>query len=89
MSFRQRLQYEPKVVLLEVPQTLTSKDVKVRKSSYFDSIENVIHITDFNLATIQNIFTKLHDLDIVDIYTSLEKQYENERYDLIKSALLT
>lgn len=58
------------------------------KSDYFDNIDNVIHITGTDPTTLDQIFTKITDVDIVDIYTPLKSLYMNNRYDVIKQYVL-
>jgi hypothetical protein len=65
--------------------TVTSSD---RSSSKFANLENVIHYTGWNLGVVNTIFTKIHDLDVIDIYTPLLSLYRSNRYDLIKGNVI-
>jgi hypothetical protein len=64
-------------------------DVKQQRSSSFKGLENVIHIKEgFNASTVNQVFTKIHDLDIIDVYTPLKSIYASNRYELIKQNTL-
>ena len=52
--------------------------------SKFDDVDNVMHYFGWNAGAVSNIFTKLHDLDIIDVYTPLNSLYQNNRYDIVK-----
>lgn len=57
-------------------------------STRFQNLENVIHYVGWNIGIINTIFTKIHDLDIIDIYTPLKSLYESNRYNLIKENII-
>ncbi len=84
MKMKQWFGWNGIVLLWDVPKSGDS----INKSGYFDNIENVIHITTYNLSTINQLFTKLDDLDIVDIYTELKAIYSSNRYELVKNNVL-
>jgi hypothetical protein len=54
----------------------------------FDDIENCIHYYGFNLGVINQLFTNIHDLDVIDIYTELNSLWKSNRYELIKTNTL-
>ena len=81
MKMKQWFGWTGVIVMWDVPKYGDS----VNKSGYFDNIENVIHITTYNMSTINQIFTKISDMDIIDIYTPLKSLYLSNRYELIKS----
>lgn len=68
------------IVMWDVPKYGDS----INKSGYFDNIENVIHISTYNISTINQIFTKIDDLDVIDIYTPLKSLMMSNRYQLVK-----
>ena len=84
MRMKQWFGWDGIVVIWDVPKYGDS----INKNGYFDNIENVIHITTYNLSTINQLFTKLDDLDIVDIYTELKAIYSSNRYELVKNNVL-
>lgn len=55
---------------------------------YFAGLSNVVHYFGFNAGIINTIFSKIHDLDIIDIFTPLKSLHESNRYDLVKQAVL-
>ena len=83
MNMKQWFGWNGVVVLWDIPKHGDS----INKSGYFDNIENVIHITTYNLSTINQIFTKINDLDVIDIYTPLKSLMTSNRYDPIKSVI--
>lgn len=80
MNLKQWFGYEPVIVVWNIP-----KYGEGSKDKYFKGMENVIHVTTYNLSTINQIFTKIGDLDIIDVYTPLKSLYESNRYDLVKT----
>lgn len=84
MKMRQWFGWDGVVVMWDVPKYGDS----VNKSGYFDNIENVIHVTTYNMSTINQIFTKITDMDVIDIYTPLKSLYGSNRYDLVKEGVL-
>jgi hypothetical protein len=64
-------------------------DVRRQKSSSFEGLHNVIHVKDgFNASTVNQIFTKIHDLDVIDVFTPLKSLYMSNRYDALKKEVL-
>ncbi len=80
MKMRQWFSWDGVIVLWDVPKLGDS----VNKSGYFDNIENVIHICTYNMSTINQVFTKISDMDVIDIYTPLKSLYQSNRYDLVR-----
>lgn len=80
MKLKQWFNAEPVILLWDL--ALSSK------SSAFDNMENVIHYAGWNMNIINQIFTKISDLDIIDIYTQLKSLYASTRYDLVKKNLI-
>jgi hypothetical protein len=81
MKMRQWFSAEPVIVIWDVSGT-------TQTWGRFNSIENVITFSGFNISNVNQIFTKLHDLDVIDTYTSLKSLYMSNRYDLVKEATL-
>jgi hypothetical protein len=65
-------------------------DVSVGRSdkSSFDQLPNVVHPRGFELSTVNQIFTKIHDLDVIDVYTELKSLYESNRYEPVRMLTL-
>jgi hypothetical protein len=80
MKMKQWFGWDGVVVIWDIPKYGDS----VNKSGYFDNIEGVIHVTTYNLSTINQIFTKIHDLDVIDIYTPLKSLMMSDRYEPVK-----
>lgn len=57
-------------------------------SKKFESVPNTMHFMGWNLAIINQVFTKIHDLDIIDTYMPLKALYDSNRYDLVKANVL-
>lgn len=55
-----------------------------QENSKFENIENVMYYGGVNPDILTQIFTKLHDLDVVDIYTPLKTLYDNDRFKFIR-----
>ena len=54
------------------------------KSHYFDNMENVVHVAGTDPNILDQIFGKISDVDIIDIYTILNSMYKNTRYNLVR-----
>jgi hypothetical protein len=80
MQLKQWFGYEPVIVVWNIP-----KSGEGSKAAHFQNLENIIHVTTWNLSTINQIFTKIGDLDVIDVYTPLKSLYESNRYDLVKN----
>jgi hypothetical protein len=50
----------------------------------FDGIENVIYYSSFNPNTVTSIFSKIDDLEIIDVYTVLKSLYLMRRYEPVR-----
>lgn len=55
---------------------------------HFQGLQNVIHYFGFNAGIVNTIFSKIHDLDIIDVFTPLKSMYESNRYELVKQNTL-
>jgi len=74
--------YEPIFVIWNIPYSGSDSSKK------FEYQGNIIHVTTWNISTINNIFTKLSSMDIVDQFIELKTLSENNRYDLVKAAVI-
>jgi len=54
----------------------------------FANVPNTMHFMGWNLGIINQVFTKIHDLDIIDTYLPLKALYESNRYDLVKANVI-
>jgi uncharacterized protein YegL len=53
-----------------------------------EGLQNVVHYYGWNLGIINQIFTNIHDLDVIDIYTELKSLWLSNRYTKIKEQVL-
>jgi hypothetical protein len=81
-SMRQIAGWEGVVVIFDVCSTST------RETSKFDGVENVIHFLGWNLGAVNSIFSKIHDLDVIDIYTPLKSLWLSNRYELVRKNVI-
>lgn len=77
-NMRQWFGWEGVVVVWDVAQ------VERNGSSKFDGLPNVIYYTGVNTSVVNTIFTKIHDLDIIDVYTVLKSLHLSNRYEPVK-----
>lgn len=57
-------------------------------SKKFESVPNTLHFYGWNMGIINQVFTKIHDLDIIDTYLPLKALYDSNRYELVKANVL-
>jgi hypothetical protein len=55
-----------------------------RAGDKFENVPNCIHYYGYNLGIINQIFTNIHDLDVIDIYTEVKSLHASNRYNPIK-----
>lgn len=63
----------------------------IREGSYDDKFANVpncIHYYGYNLGIINQIFTNIHDLDVIDVYQDLKSLHASNRYQIIKENVI-
>lgn len=63
----------------------------VKEDSYDDKFANVpncIHYYGYNLGIINQIFTNIHDLDVIDVYQDLKSLHASNRYQIIKENVI-
>ena len=54
----------------------------------FENVPNCIHYYGYNLGIINQIFTNIHDLDVIDVYQDLKSLYASNRYQIIKESVI-
>lgn len=54
----------------------------------FADCPNTMHFMGWNLGIVNQVFTKIHDLDIIDTYLPLKTLYESNRYELVKQNVI-
>lgn len=54
----------------------------------FANVPNCIHYYGYNLGIINQIFTNIHDLDVIDVYQDLKSLYASNRYQIIKENVI-
>ena len=54
----------------------------------FANVPNCIHYYGYNLGIINQIFSNIHDLDVIDVYQDLKSLYNSDRYQIIKDNVL-
>lgn len=59
-----------------------------QKGNKFDSIPNTMQIMGWNLSIINQVFTKIHDLDVIDTFLPLKTLWESNRYELVKKNVI-
>ena len=63
-------------------------DYKKDTPSMFEDVPNVFHKFGWNISSINSLFTGIHDLDVLDIYTDLHSLYKSNRYQKILEATI-
>lgn len=85
-QFQQRMRqlagWEGVVVIWDVCTTSRQDNSK------FEGLENVIHYLGWNLGIVNTIFSKIHDLDVIDVYTPLKSLWLSNRYDMVRKNVL-
>ena len=72
----------PVVVVIDVATSNRSK------SNVFENCPNVIHYFGWNIGVVNQIFSNLHDLDVIDVYTELKSLWQSNRYEVIRQNTL-
>ena len=57
------------------------------KSDPFEGLLNVFHYYGWNIGAIDQIFSNIHDLDVLDVYTELKSLWISNRYTAIKAVV--
>lgn len=80
-KMRQWFGWEGVVVIWDV-------NMATNQRSHFEGLTNVIHYIGFNPSMVNQIFTNLHDLDIVDVYSALETFSRSNRYAPVRDLVI-
>lgn len=81
-TMKQVAGWEGVVVIWDVNTTSQNQ------TSKFEGLENVIHYLGWNLGIVNSIFTKIHDLDVIDVYTPLKSIWLMERYKPVRENVI-
>lgn len=79
MEMLQWFGWQPVIYILDV-----MPDNERTKVIQFDNLENVIHDCGWNPGIINTVFSNLHDLDIIDVYTPLQAIHRSNRYQPVR-----
>lgn len=84
-QFQQRMRqicgWEGVVVVWDV-------DISNSTTQNFEGMDNVIHYNGWNLGVVNTIFSKIHDLDVIDVYTPLKSLWLSNRYELVRKNVI-
>lgn len=59
-----------------------------KATTVYDGLDNIIHYNGWNLGIINTIFSKIHDLDVIDVYTPLKSLWLSNRYEMVRKNIL-
>lgn len=57
-------------------------------ASKYTDVPNVLHLQGFNLANVNQVFTKLNDLEVIDIYSVLKSLMQSNRYVAVQNEVI-
>ena len=60
----------------------------IKESNKFANVPNTLHFCGWNLAVVNQIFTKIHDLDVIDTYLPLKTIWESNRYEMVRKNVI-
>jgi hypothetical protein len=60
----------------------------VGTASKYTDVPNVLHLQGFNLANVNQVFTKLNDLEVIDVYSVLKSLSQSNRYVAVQSEVI-
>lgn len=60
----------------------------MKQSDKFTNVPNTLHFCGWNLGIVNQIFTKIHDLDVIDTYLPLKTLWESNRYELVRKNVI-
>jgi hypothetical protein len=78
---------EPVIVLwdiLSADQAAYTSGDSGHRDTRFESIDNFVHLAGVNPASLNQVFLNINDVQVIDIYTSLETLHKSDRYDPVK-----
>lgn len=67
---------DPVIVVWDVTQNT--------KSTNFDDMENVVHLSGFNADILNNVFTNVTNYTFIDVYLPLKTLFESTRYKVVQ-----
>lgn len=76
----------PVIVLWDIVDS--SAAATLLEKPAFSDIDNFVHIGGFNPATLNNVFTKIGDHDVIDIYITLKTLHSNTRYAPVQAVVV-
>ena len=76
------------VVVVWDVNTYAQDDYLLRAGDKFANVPNCIHYYGYNLGIINQIFTNIHDLDVIDVYQDLKSLHASNRYQIIKENVI-
>jgi len=80
MKMKQWFGWTGLVVIWDVKSVNTSDE-----NNKFENLDNVIYFGSANQQVLNQVFTNIHDLDVIDIYVPLLSMYRSNRYDLVRN----
>lgn len=57
-------------------------------SKRFEGMENLVYLNGTNASTLTQILRKLHDSEIVDMYSAINSTYKDERYEPVRTSVV-
>lgn len=57
-------------------------------ASKYTDVPNVLHLQGFNLANVNQVFTKLNDLEVIDVYSVLKSLSQSNRYVAVQNEVI-
>ena len=85
MNMRQWFGWEGITVVWDVKAPTYYGTSEVNK---FEGCENAMYFGGTNVGTLNQIFTNINDLDIIDVYLPLQALYRSNRYDAVKELII-
>ena len=83
MKMKQWMNWDGLVVIWDVKSVNASEE-----NNKFENLENVIYFGSANQQVLNQVFTNIHDLDIIDIYIPLLTMYRSNRYELVRNVTI-
>ena len=87
MNGMRQLGWNGVVVVWNVKEGI-SDNYSLGSNDKFANVPNCIHYYGYNLGIINQIFTNIHDLDVIDVYQDLKSLHASNRYQVIKESVL-
>ena len=87
MNGMRQLGWNGVVVVWNVKEGI-SDNYSLGSNDKFANVPNCIHYYGYNLGIINQIFTNIHDLDVIDVYQDLKSLHASNRYQIIKENVI-